>query len=288
MDPREFEVQYEIEESHWWFRARRRLVRRFAEQVRREAGRPLRILDVACATAMSFRFLGDLGSVRGLDISTETIRYAKRRGIDRIVRGDAQAMPFRSGSFDLVLALDAFEHFPDDEAAMREARRVLAPGGALVLTVPAFMALWSPHDDAFHHLRRYRRGPLGERLRGAGFEIERLSYWSMFLAPPLFVFRRVRRWLGRNRPPKSDFQVPLPRWVSGLLDGLYVAEAALLGRADLPFGASLVALARAPASPPVRADAAGGSAPASASAAADRPPVAPAGPTPPAKGGGAS
>ena len=244
MDPKEFAVQYDIEESHWWFKARRRLVRRFAEQIRAELGRPLRILDMACATAMSFRFLSDLGSIRGLDISTETIRFARQRGIDRIVRGDAQKIPFAEGSFDLVLALDAFEHFPDDVASMREVHRVLAPGGALILTVPAFMSLWSPHDDAFHHLRRYTRSELRRRVSGQKLRIERLSYYSMFLFVPLFVFRKLRGLFSRGKEATSDFNVSIPRPVEWSLAGLMAVEAALLKRINLPVGASLICLSR--------------------------------------------
>lgn len=244
MDPKEFALQYEIEETHWWFKARRRLVRRFAERLRAELGRPLRILDVACATAMSFRFLSDLGSIRGLDISTETIEFARKRGIDRIVRGDAQKMPFRDGAFDLVLALDAFEHFPDDVASMSEVTRVLAPGGGLICTVPAFMALWSPHDDSFHHLRRYTRGELKRKLEGRGLRVERLSYYSMFLAPPLFVFRRLRRLLGKNKPATSDFHVKIPRLVESGMESLMGIEAGLLKSFDMPFGASLIGFSR--------------------------------------------
>lgn len=244
MDPKEFAIQYDIEETHWWFKARRRLVRRFAEQVREECGRPLRILDVACATAMSFRFLSDLGSIRGLDISTETIRFARQRGIDRIVRGDAQRMPFRDGSFDLVLALDAFEHFPDDRGSMGEVHRVLAKGGALICTVPAYRALWSPHDDAFHHLRRYTRPELRSKLQGTTLEVERLSYYSMFLAPPLFVFRKLRALLGKGKEARSDFTVKIPRPVEWGLGALMSIESALLKRVDLPFGASLIGLSR--------------------------------------------
>jgi len=243
MDPREFAVQYEIEETHWWFKARRRLVRRHAQRVRDRLGRPLRILDVACATAMSFRFLSDLGTIRGLDISNETIHFAKQRGIDRIVRGDAQKMPFLDGSFDLVLALDAFEHFPDDEGSMGEASRVLAPGGTLICTVPAFMSLWSPHDDAFHHLRRYTRGELKGKL-SKRLDIERISYYSMFIAPPLFLFRKMRGLLGKNKEATSDFNVHIPRPIEWVLSGMMGLEAQMLRAFDLPFGVSLISIAR--------------------------------------------
>lgn len=243
VDPREFAIQYEIEETHWWFKARRRLVRRFAEEQRARLGRPLRILDVACATAMSFRFLGDLGTIRGLDISKETIHFAKQRGIDRIVRGDAQKMPFRDEAFDLVLALDAFEHFPDDVASMKEVSRVLDRGGALVCTVPAYMALWSPHDDAFHHLRRYTRGELMSKLK-TNLAIERCSYYSFFLAPPLYVFRKLRALLGKGEAPRSDFTVPIPAVVEWGLATLMRIESWLLRFVSLPFGASLICVSR--------------------------------------------
>jgi SAM-dependent methyltransferase len=146
----EFDRMFAVEESHWWYRGRRSLVRDALDRYA-PARRPLHLLDVACATGMSFRFLADYGEIRGIDISDETIRLCAQRGIDRIVKGDAVRLPFQAASFDVVLALDAFEHFDDDLAAMQETFRVLRPGGVLVATVPAFMSLWSPHDDAYHH-----------------------------------------------------------------------------------------------------------------------------------------
>lgn len=244
MDSREFAVQYEIEETHWWFRARRRLVRRLAEQVRADLGRPLRILDMACATAMSFRFLSDLGSIRGLDISVETIHFAKQRGIDRIVRGDAQKIPFKDESFDLVLALDAFEHFPDDVGSMGEVARVLKGDGALILTVPAFRALWSPHDDVFHHLRRYRRGELARKITSQNLTIERLSYYTMFLFPPLYLFRKLRALSSKGNQPTSDFNVSIPAPIEWALAAMMALEEKLLRIVNLPVGASLICLSR--------------------------------------------
>ena len=107
MDPAEFEQMFQVEETNWWYRSRRFLVRRQVEAEARRLGRRLRILDVACATGMSFRFLSDLGDITGIDISEETIRLCNRRGITNIVRCDAMALPFRENAFDLVLALDA-------------------------------------------------------------------------------------------------------------------------------------------------------------------------------------
>jgi len=236
---------FAIEETHWWYRGRRALVRAALDRWAAPR-RPLALLDVACATGMSFRFLADYGRIRGLDISDETIRLCAQRGIDRIVKGDAMRLPFAAGSFDVVLALDAFEHFDDDVAAMRETLRVLRPGGVLVCTVPAFMALWSPHDEAYHHKRRYRRPLLRARLAAAGFTLERTSYSSMTLFLPVLALRRWRRWRG-ERPGEaasSDFAVPFPAPVEWLAGAITSAEVALERRVDLPFGVSLLAVAR--------------------------------------------
>jgi SAM-dependent methyltransferase len=244
----EFDRMFAVEETHWWYRGRRALVRaglaRYAPPQR-----PLQILDLASATGMSFRFLSDFGQVRGIDISDETIRLCAQRGIDRIVKGDAMALPFAAGSFDAVLALDAFEHFDDDVAAMAETLRVLRPGGVLVATVPAFMALWSPHDDAYQHRRRYRRRQLRDRLTSVGYAAQRVSYSSMTLFLPVYALRRWRRLRGGGEAhaATSDFAVPMPAPVEALAGAITATEIALEQRIDLPFGVSLFAVMRKPA-----------------------------------------
>jgi SAM-dependent methyltransferase len=186
------------------------------------------------------------------------------RGIDRIVKADAMRLPFAEASYDVVLALDAFEHFDDDLAAMRETWRVLRPGGVLVATVPAFMSLWSPHDDAYHHKRRYRRAQFRERLQQAGFTVERVSYSTMTLFVPVFLLRRWRRLregssngAAQDTPSApggheqvqvaSDFAVPFPRPIELLAAAITSAEVALERHVNLPFGVSLLAVLRKPA-----------------------------------------
>lgn len=230
---------FELEERHWWYRGRRALVRHALDRYA-PARRPLRILDLACATGGSMRFLSDYGDIRGVDISAETIRLCRQRGIDTIVQGDALSLPFASAGFDVVLALDAFEHFEDDSRAMAEVQRVLKPGGLLVATVPAFMALWSPHDEAYHHFRRYRAGQFRQRLEAAGFRTERMSYSSLALFLPVLLLRRLRSL--RPRPVEdatSDFAVPFPWPIEALAAGITKLEIALEKRVNLPFGVSL-------------------------------------------------
>ncbi len=239
MNTAEFDRMFAIEETHWWYKGRRALVKAALDRYA-PARRPLKILDLACATGMSFRFLADYGEIRGIDISEETIRLCSKRGIDRIVQGDALRLPFREGAFDVVLALDAFEHFEDDVAAMREVHRVLRPGGTLVATVPAFMALWSPHDEAYHHHRRYRRPQLRGRLEQAGFRCERMSYSSMALFLPVWLLRKLRGLGGTPaEEAESDFAVPMPAPLEWLAGAITRTEVAIEKTVDLPFGVSL-------------------------------------------------
>lgn len=249
MDPAEFEQMFQVEETNWWYRSRRFLVRRQVEAEVRRVNRRLKILDVACATGMSFRFLSDLGDITGIDISHETIRLCARRGITDIVQCDAMALPFREDSFDLVLALDACEHFEDDRKSMREMYRVLRPGGTVILTVPAFMFLWSPHDDSFHHLRRYTRPELKGKLEESGLKAVRASYYSFFLMPPVYLFRKIRSSFGSRAEKKSDFFVPIPGPAERLLRGVMALERWLMRFFNLPFGVSLFTVSRKKGSP---------------------------------------
>ena len=249
MNTAEFDRMFEVEETHWWYRGRRALVRAALDRYAPDTGRKLDTLDLASATGMSFRFLADRCDVRGVDISDETIRLCRRRGIDRLIQADALALPFAEASFDLVLALDAFEHFDDDRKAMDEVFRVLRPGGLLVATTPAFMALWSPHDEAYHHFRRYTRPQLRGRLEASGFVTERMSYSSMTLFLPVLAMRRLRGLLprGDDEQATSDFSVPMPWPLEHLAAAITASEVALEKRVDLPFGVSLYGVLRKPA-----------------------------------------
>jgi ubiquinone/menaquinone biosynthesis C-methylase UbiE len=244
VDTAEFDKMFEVEETNWWYRGRRHLVTKWVKRRFEERGRKLRILDVACATGMSFRFLSQYGDVRGIDISEETIRLCKTRGIDRIVRCDAMKLPFRDGSFDVILALDALEHFPDDRLAIREIRRVAKPDALVLVTVPAFQFLWSPHDVAYHHFRRYTRGELGSKLKEGGLSLQKLSYYSMSVLPPVFAMRKLRGMTQGKSEAHSDFFLKLPGPIESVLYGIMRTEIGLMDAVSLPFGVSLFCAAQ--------------------------------------------
>jgi len=149
-------------------------------------------------------------------------------------------LPVPDGWADVVLLLDVLEHLDDDAAALATARRALAPGGLLVVTVPAYRWLWSDHDVALGHRRRYAAGELVGRVRGAGLSVERVSYFNMLLFPAVATVRVWKRLVGDRT---HDLHRPSDRW-NRRLGRVFALERPLLPRVPLPFGSSLLLLAR--------------------------------------------
>jgi SAM-dependent methyltransferase len=240
MREREHARLAEHEEWYWWHRGRERIVHQL---LRRCAPPGARILDVGCGTGATTASLRRLGSVAALDVGAEAVRRARARGL-AVARSSLAALPVRSGGFDVVVALDVLEHLDDDLAAAREIRRALAPGGLLLATVPAYPLLWSDHDVALGHRRRYVRGQLEALLAAADLRVERCSYVMASILPAAVLVRLLRRALRRG-PPQSGY-VRVPAGLNALLTGLLGLEGRWLRFANLPFGLSLVALARRP------------------------------------------
>jgi SAM-dependent methyltransferase len=181
--------------------------------------------------------------VYGMDVSWDALAFSRGRGERGLAQGDLTALPFRSESFDLVTALDVVEHVEDDGKALHEICRILRPGGLFLMSVPAYSFLWSSHDDALHHKRRYTAGMLAPRLRAAGLSPQKITYLLAFLFPVIALFRLADRLRPAGRPASAHL-VPLPAVVNRLLIGLQAAELALARRLGLPFGVSLFCVAR--------------------------------------------
>lgn len=252
-DPAYFERLFAIEDRHFWFRARNRAI---AGMVGRELGRRGggRLLEVGCGTGVVLAALErrlPRTTVIGMDLFAEGLAVARRRTAAPLVQADVHAPPF-GAVFDLVGVFDVLEHLPDDAAALADLRRMIRPGGALVVTVPANRRLWSYFDEASRHRRRYETAELRDTLAAAGFAVEYLSPYMAPLVPPMWLGRRLRGLTRGHRPEASaddlaseDLRVvPVANAVMGSV--LRVEGLALASGARLPFGTSLLALARRP------------------------------------------
>jgi SAM-dependent methyltransferase len=236
-----------VEDVHWWFVGRRRILLSILDRyLGANATNGRQILDVGCGTGTMLTHLARFGDARGVDMDLEAVGYCHDRGLRQVTQSDADKLPFEKDTFDLVTALDVVEHIDDDLGALREMRRVIKPGGLLLLTVPAYRFLWGRQDDINLHKRRYVARELRSRLQAAGFEVQRLTYMNAILFPAIAAIRLVRHVL--PEPPKleSDFAFPAPQPLNVLLSAVFGSERHLLTRFDIPFGVSIMALARRP------------------------------------------
>jgi SAM-dependent methyltransferase len=243
MDKDFYRRYYELEGRHWWFRGRRQLFLRLLEEQIPPRERPIRILDFGCGTGAFLEDLDRFGTVSAVDADESAVSFCHARGRAEVLHAPPGAhLPYPDGTFDLVTTLDVIEHVEDDVAALSELRRVLRPGGLLLVAVPAFMFLWGRQDEVSHHHRRYTARTLDRSLAEAGFRVRRTSYFNTLLFAPIAAVRLARRLVRAHDGAQSDFEVG-PARMNGVLSALFGAEAAVVARRRLPFGVSLLALA---------------------------------------------
>jgi SAM-dependent methyltransferase len=240
---RDYELQtHQAEDRHWWYRGRRTVL----EGVIAELGLPAhaRILDAGCGSGRNMVELARHGAVTGVELSQTSVELARARGAGEVLAGSVLQTPFEADSFELAASLDVIEHLEDDLAALRELRRIVAPGGALLVTVPAYPWLWSGHDEINHHHRRYTRRSLQAVAEQAGWQQVRTTYFNSLLLPVAILLRVLDRLSTKTTESSLDLWVP-PEPLNWLLERPLALEATLIARGGrIPAGLSLLAVFR--------------------------------------------
>jgi SAM-dependent methyltransferase len=244
MQRNELEEMSAVESDHWWFTGKRLFMRRLLGDHLHSAGKPLRILDVGCGTGANAVELGTYGEVTASDRSLDALGMAAGRGVRRLCAASAPDLPFADGTFDVVTAYDIIEHVEDDFGFIKELERVLRPGGALAIHVPAWPSLWSGHDVILEHKRRYTYRSLRKLLANTGLRLEHLGWASCVIFLPTAVIRWARRLAGGGE--RAADQAIVPRPLNSMLRVIYRVEAELAATVGLPFGVSLAAIAVKP------------------------------------------
>ena len=242
MDRAVFDRMAELDQQHWWFTARRRIL---AEVIRRIVRPPAaaRILELGCGTGHNLDMLGAFGRVEASELDDHARELATQRlgrTVEKVALPDLSKFP--AASYDMIALLDVLEHVPDDKGSLAAIFTRLKPGGDLLLTVPANPWMWSAHDEAHHHHRRYRKREIAALARAAGYEIDLLSPFNTMLFPLIAGVRVLNKLRGHD---SADDALPAPP-VNRALDRLFGVEARLIGRLPFPFGVSLIAVLRRP------------------------------------------
>ncbi len=236
------------ESRHFWFRGFRAFVTPLLRYA--TAGRPdPLLLDCGCGTGANVEWLGTFGRAYGFDLAEIGLRLGREAGRTRLARASVTAVPFPTGSFDLVSSFDVLYALDarDEREAIAEMYRLLKPGGFAIVNVAAMPALRGDHSVLSHEIRRYNRDDLRRRLEAAGFSVVRLTYTNSTLFLPLAAARMLqrRRGLGRETEAEHEIAVP-PAPINAAMSVVLWAESLWLRAFNAPFGSSLLCLARKP------------------------------------------
>ena len=237
-----YPIMFRVEQSHWWYTGRRKILADFVADIcRRVTDRRPRILDVGCGTGANLLMLSQFGDAEGVDVSEDALAFCRERGLANVKLGAGEALPYDDATFDLVTALDVVEHMDDDLAGLREMQRVLRPGGRVLLFVPTFMFLWGVQDDVSNPRRRYRLPELRRVLEQAGFEVERTTYANIMFFLPILLMRKLMRVTGIKAESENNINVSA---LNGVLGSVFGAESVVLRHMNIPFGVSGLCVAR--------------------------------------------
>jgi ubiquinone/menaquinone biosynthesis C-methylase UbiE len=243
----EYKRNYELEQTYWWFVGVRAMVKNLLSLTM--ADRSLgKVLDIGCGTgALLDQLQPSSTELWGLDVSPEALKYCSLRGHANLVLADAANTPFRSASFDVVTAIGLIEHLEHDLPFLMETKRLLKPDGVLILLTSSFPYLWSVHDTANEHKRRYYLRRLKQKMNEVGFEAIRFSHLNFFLFPIIAPMLLLHRQIYGVKPAHSERILPTPPWtLNAILTWLLLLEAKLMRWISFPWGISMIGAFKSP------------------------------------------
>jgi ubiquinone/menaquinone biosynthesis C-methylase UbiE len=240
-----------VESFHWWWEGRRELVKDFMNNLSKKNGK---LLDVGCGTGETMVYVKRNfkdWEVNGVDVSREAVNFAKKRGFTEVFLGKADRLPFKSNQFDAILLLDVIEHLDNSVSSILEMKRVLKPGGKILITCPALKIIWSKHDEGQGHVMRYERKEMRGLAEKTEMVLEKVKYFNFVLSLPIIVIRLLGKLPGFSFLVSYDngmnYEMASIKPVNGLLRWIFVSEVSLLKKITYPWGISIMAVLEKPA-----------------------------------------
>jgi ubiquinone/menaquinone biosynthesis C-methylase UbiE len=235
-----------LERNYWWFQGRLKVILAVLKQYLPKGAETPVILDIGCGTGMLLENMRPLGRTTGLDFSTVALEYCRSHALEGLGRADVRHLPVKDNSVDVITAIDLVEHIKDDEGLLKEFYRVLKPGGIAVLSVPAHKSLWSPHDVALHHFRRYEKPEFLKLVQGAGLRPRKYTYGMATAFLPAYIVRKFKQLFGKKDAEARTDEFKIPGFVNAALSSIVSLEAKWMPHGDLPIGLSLLCVAEKP------------------------------------------
>jgi len=237
MNPGAYTEMQELEDSHWWFTARRQIISDFIAQ---SSSAPCKILEVGCGTGGNLSMLSQFGELKAFEMNPDALAMANQKGVKgaTLTLGRCpDQMPYQGEKFDLICMFDVLEHIQNDSLALIELKKYLSPRGKMIVAVPAYQWLFGPHDQFRQHERRYSMASLKKVIEQSGLHIQRMSYFNTLLFPLALVSRLLDRLIHSKEQNKVSNPNPL---INQILCNTFAAERHLLRIGNLPMGLSLI------------------------------------------------
>ncbi|MEK7595204.1 MAG: class I SAM-dependent methyltransferase [Patescibacteria group bacterium] len=244
MENVEYKKIADFEKSYWWHLGKIHLLNSLLNTYLRPSEKPL-IMEIGCGTGEVLKALAKRGEVIGLDISTQALSFSKKLGMKNLILGDFNELdltPYKN-KLDAVVALDVLEHIQADLKAIKRVHEILKKDGLFFVNVPAHKFLWSEHDEALHHKRRYRMNEITKKLEDGGFKVIKRTYFVSFAFPAIAFFRVWSNFFGRNIYPKTSY-VLLPAFLNSLMLKMLKFEAFIVTHGFLPMGTTVAIVAQ--------------------------------------------